>query len=159
VPLRRQTVHPAASCCLCLLACGVWYQTALVLFDIHLRFRRSIASSCHSGTCSSLNSSHTRHAPLRAPLMLAAAALALRSPSPPPPQAPPPRNPPHQARPKGLQKPSSGPRVELFKLGWQNGARPSSGNVLLTNASCVELDPVCAPRHEASRDATRGQAI
>ena len=45
--------------------CKTNYLRILMLFNIFLHFRRSFASSCHSGTCNSLNSGFTRRTSLR----------------------------------------------------------------------------------------------
>jgi hypothetical protein len=45
--------------------CKTNYLRVLVLFNIFFHFRRSFASSCHSGTCNSLNSGFTRRTSLR----------------------------------------------------------------------------------------------
>jgi hypothetical protein len=55
-----------------------------MLFNIFLHFRRSFASSCHSGTCNSLNSGFTRR------LGRASASALTRSPRPLACEAPPP---------------------------------------------------------------------
>jgi hypothetical protein len=41
------------------------YRHVLMLFNTFFHFGRSFASSCHSGTCNSLNSGFTRRTSLR----------------------------------------------------------------------------------------------